>query len=109
MTTLHIVRQSAFNTNDYAQCLQVLGDNDVIVFIDDGCYNLHHHLTNNLIDNLNNNLSKSNVSAINIKLKVIAQHANARAIKINEAVVSKIEMTDLVSLTFENDRVITWQ
>jgi len=97
MTTLHIVRQSAFNTNDYAQCLQVLSDNDVIVFIDDGCYNLHHHLTNSIN------------SKISIKLKVIGQHANARAIKINEAIFTKIEMTDLVSLTFENDRVITWQ
>ncbi|WP_159819953.1 sulfurtransferase complex subunit TusB [Colwellia sp. 20A7] len=113
MTTLHIVRQSAFTTNDYSQCLQVLGDNDVIVFIDDGCYNLHHHLTDNLIDNLidnsNNNLTDNIENPINIKLNVIAQHANARAIKINEAVFTQIEMADLVSLTFENDRVITWQ
>jgi tRNA 2-thiouridine synthesizing protein B len=109
MATLHIVRQSAFNTNDYSQCLQVVGDNDVIVFIDDGCYNLHHHLTNNLIDNLKNNLTDNIENPINIKLNVIAQHANARAIKINEAVFTQLEMADLVSLTFENDRVITWQ
>ena len=97
MTTLHIVRQSAFNTNDFFQCLQVLGKEDVIVFTDDGCYNLQH----NLIDSIDDNK--------NIQLKVIKQHANARAIKINEEIFTKITMTNLVSLTFENDRVITWQ
>lgn len=97
MTTLHIVRQSAFNTNDFSQCLQVLGKKDVIVFIDDGCYNLQHNLINS-IDGTKN-----------IQLKVIKQHANARAIIINEEIFTKITMTELVSLTFENDRVITWQ
>jgi len=97
MTTLHIVRQSAFNTNDFAQCLQVVGNNDVITFIDDGCYNLQH----NSIDNIDSNK--------NVRLTVIEQHANARAIAINELVTDKISMDDLVSLTFENDRVITWQ
>ena len=97
MTTLHIVRQSAFNTNDFFQCLQVLGKKDVIVFIDDGCYNLLHSLINNIDNNKN------------IQLKVIKQHAKARAIIINEEVFTQITMTDLVSLTFDNDRVITWQ
>lgn len=97
MTTLHIVRQSAFNTNDFFQCLQVLGNEDVVVFIDDGCYNLQH----NLINNIDNNKS--------IELKVIEQHATARAIVIDENVFAKTTMTDLVSLTFESDRVITWQ
>tara|TARA_R110001592_G_scaffold408_10_gene2316 strand:- start:3589 stop:3894 length:306 start_codon:yes stop_codon:yes gene_type:complete len=101
MTTLHIVRQSAFNTNDFSQCLHVLGNNDVIVFIDDGCYNLQHNLINNLINSID--------GTKNIQLKVINQHANARAIIINEEIFTKITMTELVSLTFENDRVITWQ
>jgi len=97
MTTLHIVRQSAFNTNDLAQCMQVLGNNDVIAFIDDGCYNLQHNLINSIERDKN------------IRLTAIEQHASARAIAINEEVCSKITMNDLVSLTFENDRVITWQ
>ena len=102
MATLHIVRQSAFNTNDFCQCLQVLGNEDVIVFIDDGCYNLRH----SLIESIDSDTLFSNKS---IQLKVIAQHANARSIVVNEAVVAKITMDDLVLLTFENDRVITWQ
>jgi len=97
MATLHIVRQSAFNTDDFSQCLQVLGNNDVIVFIDDGCYNLQH----NLIQSIDSNK--------NIQLNVIEQHAKARAIAVNEEALTKITMNNLVSLTFENDRVITWQ
>lgn len=97
MTTLHIVRQSAFNSNDFAQCIQVLGNNDVITFIDDGCYNLQHHL----IANIDNNK--------NVRLTIIEQHAKARAITIDNAIATTISMNDLVSLTFENDTVITWQ
>ena len=97
MATLHIVRQSAFITNDFFQCVQVLGNEDVIVFIDDGCYNLKHRLITS-ID-----------SELNIQLNVIEQHAGARGIIINDKVFTKTTMKDLVSLTFENTRVITWQ
>ena len=48
MATLHIVRQSAFTSNYFAQCIAVLGNNDVIAFIDDGCYNMQHNLINNI-------------------------------------------------------------
>ena len=97
MTTLHIVRQSAFSTSDFLLCIQVLGNNDVIAFIDDGCYNLQHSSINNIDSNKN------------VRLTVIEQHANARAIAINDAMIAKISMNDLVALTFENDTVITWQ
>lgn len=102
MATLHIVRQSAFSSNDFAQCLQILGNDDVIALIDDGCYNLKHPLISTI------DPSK------NIQLKVIEQHANARAIMFNEDTVNdeifeKITMKNLVELTFTNDRVITWQ
>lgn len=97
MTTLHIVRQSAFNSDDFSQCLQVINDNDVIALIDDGCYNLKHQIINNIDRNKN------------IQFKIVEQHANARSITINEDVAAKITMNDLVLLSFENDRVITWQ
>ena len=97
MATLHIVRQSAFSSNDFFQCIQTIKENDAIVFIDDGCYNLHHRLINSIDHNKN------------VSLRVIEQHAHARAISINEAIYTKITMNDLVILTFENDRVITWQ
>jgi len=99
MATLHIVRQSAFSSDDLAQCLQIVGNTDVIAFTDDGCYNIQH----SLIDSNPLFINKS------IQLKVIEQHATARAININDDKITKITVHDLVSLTFENDRVITWQ
>ena len=97
MPTLHIVRQSAFNSDDFSQCLHVIRNNDVIVFIDDGCYNLHHKLINT-IDN-----------EAGIQLNVMDKHAQARAITIDEALYTAINMNDLVNLTLTTDRVITWQ
>jgi len=97
MPTLHIVRQSAFNSDDFAQCLQVLRKNDVIVFSDDGCYNLHHKLINTIDEQAS------------IQLNVIDKHAQARAITIDESLYSIINMNDLVNLTLTTDRVITWQ
>ena len=99
MTTLHIVRQSAFTTNDFYQCIQTLGNKDCIVFADDGCYNLQHYLINTM------NTEKNK----NIQLIVLSSHAQARAITINTELCTEIDMTALVSLTFNNDRVITWQ
>ena len=97
MTTLHIIRQSAFNSNDFAQCIQVLANNDVIVFMDDGCYNLKHPLINDI------------AADKNIQLNIIEQHANARAIIVDEELIMPITMTNLVALTFDNNKVITWQ
>ena len=97
MPTLHIVRQSAFNSDDFAQCLQVLRNNDVIVFIDDGCYNVHHPL----IHTINRDTS--------IRLNVIEKHAIARGIAIDKALYTVINMNNLVQLTLTTNRVITWQ
>ncbi len=95
MTTLHIVRQSAFATNDFAQCLQVVQNSDLIVFTDDGCYNLTHP-----------SLAQVNEQ---VELKVIVEHANARALKLASTKAITITMKQLVALTFQADRVITWQ
>lgn len=97
MPTLHIVRQSAFQTNDFFQCSQVLQQNDAIVFTDDGCYNLQHSLMNVIHKKKN------------IQLHVMQNHAVARAISLKNSLVTEINMRDLVKLTFDNDRVITWQ
>ena len=97
MATLHIVRQSAFISNDLAQCIAILGHYDTIAFVDDGCYNMQHPLVKE-IDNDNN-----------IQLQVMEKHATARALTVDEHVFTKISMEALVELTFTNDRVITWQ
>ena len=52
------------------------------------------------------NLFKRVEDAININ--IIASHAQARAIK-NITAVKLIEMKDVVALTFNHKKVITWQ
>lgn len=98
MSTLHLVRKSAFTTNDFAQCLSVLDQQDAIVLMDDGCYNLKHPLMDSLIKRANSTVS----------INVIANHAKARAVETLTAV-NKIQMNDVVELTFNHQKVITWQ
>lgn len=98
MSTLHLVRKSAFTTNDFAQCLSVLDEKDTIVLMDDGCYNLKHPLLDSLIKRADSTIS----------INVIANHAQARAIE-THAAVKHIEMPDVVELTFTHNKVITWQ
>ena len=98
MSTLHLVRKSAFTTNDFAQCLSVLDQQDSIVLMDDGCYNLKHSLMGNLIKRADSTIT----------INVMTNHAQARAIE-TLAEVKHIEMVDLVELTFTHKKVITWQ
>ena len=98
MNTLHLVRQSAFTSNDFAQCLSVLDHADTIILMDDGCYNLKHSLMNSLIKRIDNT----------ININVITSHAKARAIE-SIVAVNNIEMADVVELTFKHKKVITWQ
>ncbi|KGJ87648.1 sulfurtransferase complex subunit TusB [Colwellia psychrerythraea] len=98
MSTLHLVRQSAFATNDFAQCLSVLDHQDSIVLMDDGCYNLKHSLMDSLIKRVDGT----------ININVISSHAQARAIE-TLTEINHIEMSDVVELTFNHKKVITWQ
>ena len=95
MTTLHIVRQSAFTSNDFAQCKQVTLQGDLIVFTDDACYNLTHPLVNSLDEH--------------IKVMAIKDHCQARAVTLDNSKASFITLEQLVKLTFDADRVLTWQ
>jgi len=98
MSTLHLVRQSAFATNDFAQCLSVLDHQDSIILMDDGCYNLKHALMDSLIKRVDGT----------INIHVISSHAKARAIE-TITTIDHIEMKDVVELTFNHNKVITWQ
>ncbi|WP_057831154.1 sulfurtransferase complex subunit TusB [Colwellia sp. TT2012] len=98
MSTLHLIRQSAFTSNDFAQCLSVLDHQDSVVLMDDGCYNLKHSLMDSLIKRVGGS----------VNINIIASHAQARAIEIITAV-NTIEISDVVELTFTHNKVITWQ
>ena len=97
MTILHLVRRSAFETHDFAQCISNITAGDVLVLIDDGCYNLQHGL-----------LSQAQALLSADSLCVLQDHAKARAL-INKQGVKAIDMQALLGLTFSLDTIMTWQ
>lgn len=94
MSTLHLIRQSAFSTNDLSQCISLCKKDDEMVLMDDGTYNINHKLIIEL--------------PAGFTINVISLHAAARSICIPETITG-IEMSDVVKLTFKHDKVITWQ
>lgn len=105
MSTLHLIRQSAFNTSDLSQCLSVLSDKDALVLIDDGCYNLNHLLLKPLLQQVAHPTIQTGNS---LSVNVVASHVKARAIQFPDGV-TLLEMSDVVDLTFAHNKVITWQ
>ena len=97
MTTLHIVRTSAFNSNDLFQCLALANPLDTIVLIDDGCYNMNHPLIARVLE-----------EKPALAIKIMLAHAKARSINLINGI-DAIIMQDLVELTLSSRQVITWQ
>lgn len=95
---LHLVRTSAFQSNDFEQCLNVVQPSDTIVLLDDGCYNLNHVLWQQA-------LSKVALTA----LYIIEAHAQARAINIDNDSVSLLSLDALMTLICETEKSVTWQ
>ncbi len=95
MSTLHIVRSSPFENNELSHCLRLIIEDDALLLIDDGCYALKHPSIE---------LAKKK----NIKIYVLSTHAQARAIEVHLDQAA-ITLDEVVTLTFENKRVITWQ
>lgn len=95
MATLHLLRTSAFSDNNFPQCIDTLVSGDAIVLLDDGCYNLNHHLLQQCYDDT-------------IPMMVIEEHAEARGLTL-EPICKPISMTDLVANITLFDTVMTWQ
>lgn len=93
MSILHIVRSSAFKTNQLQQCLVLLGNDDRVFLIDDGIYNVSHILLQD-IKNL---------------IFVLEPHLTARNIQITNQHHSIASYNDLVKETENAESVITWQ
>jgi sulfur relay protein TusB/DsrH len=98
MSMLHLVRTSAFQTNDFEQCLNVVQTSDTIVLLDDGCYNLSHELWQET-------LNKISLSA----LYIIEAHAQARAISIDKTKINTLSLDALMTLICETEKSVTWQ
>jgi tRNA 2-thiouridine synthesizing protein B len=93
MSILHLVRKSAYQSDDLAQCLQLFATQDAIVLLDDGCYNLNHTLL---------------AEITNKQLFVISEHCQARAVVLAKNQQS-IALAQLAPLLFLYDSVMTWQ
>jgi tRNA 2-thiouridine synthesizing protein B len=98
MSMLHLIRTSAFQTNDFEQCLNVAQTGDTVVLLDDGCYNLSHKLWQQA-------LTKISLSA----LYIIEAHAQARAITINKEKINTLTLAALMTLICETEKSVTWQ
>ena len=97
MATLHLIRNSAFINNDLAQCLELATNTDILVLIDDACYNVHHPLIEKVLS-----------QQLELKISIMNTHARARAISV-PPLIEVITMNKLIELTFTYDKVITWQ
>lgn len=98
MTILHIQRTSAFDKNDFAQCVLSIKPDDALIFIDDGCYNVSHPLFVTFKEH------SPEVNVYHIKT-----HAQARGLNVSCSVSTPITMEQLVDLTFRYNSSITWQ
>lgn len=98
MTIIHLQRTSAFNSQDFEQCLLSIKPNDALVFIDDGCYNLTH-----------NAFIEFQKLLPSVAVYHMQEHATARGIKQDNSQSTPISMAQLVELTFQYGSVITWQ
>ena len=96
MNKIHLIRTSAFEKNSYASCIDILQESDVIVLLDDGCYNLHHPLCESALGIIGAD-----------SLYVIEHHCTARALIPRNA--KTISMSELVELITQSTGTITWQ
>lgn len=95
MNTLHLVRTSAFADQQLALCQKVIQDNDTLILMDDGCYNVNHIIFNQI--------AKQN----KVNTLIVEQHAKARNISNSSA--NLIDLATLLALSFSHNNVITWQ
>ena len=94
MPILHLIRTSAYQHNDLAQCLQIFDpQQDSLVLIDEGVYNVDHPLLKDVSSE---------------QLYIIDTHWQARGI-IGELNAHNITLTEFNQLIFQYDNVVTWQ
>ncbi|TKB44825.1 sulfurtransferase complex subunit TusB [Thalassotalea mangrovi] len=95
MANLHLLRSSGFTHMKLQQCQTALLEDDLVLLIDDGVYNLKHPIVEQLA-------SKHQVYAL-------TDHVSARGIVAPLPNVTLCDYEQFVSLTLAADKVITWQ
>ena len=94
LNILHLIRCSAFSSNQLENCLETILLGDTIVLLDDGCYSINH---SSLLDIT----AKGNVF-------VVTEHIIARGIE-PSLNINRISLTELTELMFSHQSVVTWQ
>jgi len=101
MSTLHIIRASAFSNNTVKNSIALLKGTDKILLIDDGVYNLNHAV----LGEMTHLISKQ-------QLFVIGAHIQARGVKCSATeseLFTNITIDDVVELSLSVSQNITWQ
>ena len=97
MTTLHLVRCSAFKNTILDNCLSVLNKEDTLVLLDDGAYNLQHPVLQQVLKIIPQD-----------QLIVVKNHAQARGIIVDKQLPA-IALSDVIELSLKSAQSITWQ
>lgn len=95
MSILHLVRTSAFGSDNLKNALNTVTENDAFILLDDGCYCVHHPLLNDVV-------------LTRYAFSIIGEHIEARAIT-PPASIKVISVDTLIELSFTYTKVMTWQ
>lgn len=96
MTTLHLIRDSALSNNTITLALTNLSANDVVVLLDDGCYNINQAF----IKEVQHIVPFAQCFAVE-------QHVIARSLPLST--LTLITYKQLLESIFNHQNVITWQ
>ena len=91
MSTLHIVNKTG---QPFSLCLRSLGEHDVILFIEDGVYNLH--------------ASPEALADIGQTIYALASDCRARGVLIDGDRIRLASMDDFIELTEQHSKTLSW-
>lgn len=93
MATLHLLRSSPFEQNQFQTVLNLIQENDGLVLMDDGVYALKHPL-----------MAQAKTGII----YVIESHAVARNI-VTPSHIKRVNSNGVIELTLNHQQSVTWQ
>ncbi|WP_448568829.1 sulfurtransferase complex subunit TusB [Thalassotalea ganghwensis] len=97
MSSLHVLRVSAPH-QQVSLCLSNLKDNDMLLLVDDGCYNLRLPIMSKFLDTITIE-----------QCFIIKEHLIARGVNTSVSKSNQITYQQALSLIFNAQNVMTWQ
>ena len=92
---LHLISVSPFAKPSPFQAIPLINSSDTVLFIDDGCYSLHH---NEFLQQL---------AALDVSVVALDEHATLRGITLPKAI-QTIGMAQFVACSFDATHIFTW-